>query len=572
MSQIFRILLILLVINLEINATGRLNLPLSQKEGKLVSISKFFKSLFDGTIFNKMATNDQSNNHESVRLSANKSGSQFQDPTRVENVRVLAQTVKQSKVSKNASKNLAQLDKQSDKNLHQQKKRIIVPKKIALSDSDGLVEMVVENHRKKLTLNQQKSTNLAQTVDSGKIGSPKFLASIKTKNVLANGKMIIAKDGKVVRDPTHLKNYSNTQYVVKMSVGKKSKKYKFILDTGSTTLLLITSKCTREGCKEHKSYTQSRDAEKLSAAFLANDNQDEVVSAFNTHTINYAEGFVDYETLVDNFWIGDFEVLGQSFGGVVDEKNVFDNAIYDGLVGLAYAGQGVPPGITPIFDNIIKQKGLERNIFALYISRVGFASSRFWLGGVNLQYLHNADMHNVTWHRVIRKKWWTLKLDKVLINGQDSKLCDDGQSESYRKNCAIIMDSGTSSMAAPAQTHNKFMNLLNKIGKSNSIKSWPKLTFVIDGKNYDMPNYAYLSTNTQLTYQKSCKKSDFVEPEFVPFDSGDDEYAIWIAGDAFLSEYISIYDRDNDMVGLGKPWLKNIEKIQKNEKLNKESS
>jgi len=183
---------------------------------------------------------------------------------------------------------------------------------------------------------------------------------------------------------------------------------------------------------------------------------------------------------------------------------------------------------------------------------------------VNLQYLHNADMHNVTWHRVIRKKWWTLKLDKVLINGQDSKLCDDGQSESYRKNCAIIMDSGTSSMAAPAQTHNKFMNLLNRIGKSNSIKSWPKLTFVIDGKNYDMPNYAYLSTNTQLTYQKSCKKSDFVEPEFVPFDSGDDEYAIWIAGDAFLSEYISIYDRDNDMVGLGKPWLKNIEKIQKN--------
>jgi len=38
------------------------------------------------------------------------------------------------------------------------------------------------------------------------------------------------------------------------------------------------------------------------------------------------------------FWIGDYEVLGQSFGGVVDEKNVFDNAIYDGLVGLAYAG------------------------------------------------------------------------------------------------------------------------------------------------------------------------------------------------------------------------------------------
>jgi hypothetical protein len=147
------------------------------------------------------------------------------------------------------------------------------------------------------------------------------------------------------------------------------------------------------------------------------------ISSLHVHKISYAQGFVKYQTLIDNFWIGNLEITAQTFGGVVKEKSVFENADYDGLVGFSYKALGVPPGIMPIFNNVIKQGKLRKNVFSLFISRKGHKSSRFWLGGVNLQYIKNADPKQITWHNVVKKTWWTLKLDKVYIGKKDTGLC-----------------------------------------------------------------------------------------------------------------------------------------------------
>lgn len=322
-----------------------------------------------------------------------------------------------------------------------------------------------------------------------------------------------------------------------MSVGKKKNTFKFILDTGSTTLLLITDKCMSKGCQEHKSYHASKKAQKLAIKSLTEASTEKAISSMTTHKISYAQGFVKYETLIDNFWIGQLLVKGQTFGGVVKEHSVFEQADYDGLVGFSYAALGVPPGITPIFNNVIKQDKLERNIFSLFISREGHKSSRFWLGGVNLDYVKDGNKDNIMWHDVIKKTWWTLKLDQVLIGNEDSGLCSSDPKAEGSHNCAIIMDSGTSSMAAPSQTYRKFMKKLSKIGSINNVRSWPDLTFVINGVKYVMPYYSYLLVNDNITYQKSSSEFDVVQPAFGSFDSGDLKYAVWIAGDAFLSEF-----------------------------------
>lgn len=284
------------------------------------------------------------------------------------------------------------------------------------------------------------------------------------------------------------------------------------------------------------------------------------------HKITYASGYVKYDILEDDFFIGNMKISKQTFGGVAKENNVFNSANYDGLVGFSYAALGVPPGITPIFNNVMTQKKLNKNVFSLFISRNGFNSSRFWLGGVNQQYIKQADPKNINWHTVIKKTWWTLKLDKVLIGKHDSGLCSSDRNASFNKNCAIIMDSGTSAMATPSGTFEAFNKIIYSHGKLDKISSWPDITFVIDGRHYVMPGYTYLMVNNKITYRQNDKAHDIIQPAFGQFDSGDLEYAVWIAGDSFLSEFITIYDRDNDKVGIAEPWHKNIKKIQENNK------
>ena len=79
------------------------------------------------------------------------------------------------------------------------------------------------------------------------------------------------------------------------------------------------------------------------------------------------------------------------------------------------------------------------------------------------------------YHEVIRKTWWTLKLDKVLINGENSGICD------IETECEIIMDTGASLMASPPLLYEP---LIEKITKNTSCDDWstfPTIGFMIDG-------------------------------------------------------------------------------------------
>jgi len=62
-----------------------------------------------------------------------------------------------------------------------------------------------------------------------------------------------------------------------------------------------------------------------------------------------------------------------------------------------------------------------------------------FLGGYDTNFFKG----KLNFHKVVRKSWWTLSLDKVLINGKDSKLCND------KVKCEVIMDTGASLMATP---------------------------------------------------------------------------------------------------------------------------
>ena len=132
---------------------------------------------------------------------------------------------------------------------------------------------------------------------------------------------------------------------------------------------------------------------------------------------------------------------------------------FDGIVGLAFPVMSAMH-ITPLFDNLMKQQNLKKNIFSFYFSkREDNLDSQLILGGVD-KTLHQGDIH---YNDVIDKFYWTIRMDKILVDGEDVGVCN---------NCKAIIDTGTSLITGPKQ---KLKLLLNRLNVDHSCKDTDKL-------------------------------------------------------------------------------------------------
>ncbi|KAF2173916.1 hypothetical protein M409DRAFT_16184 [Zasmidium cellare ATCC 36951] len=322
--------------------------------------------------------------------------------------------------------------------------------------------------------------------------------------------------------PVAVDNFLNAQYFSEIEIGTPPQNFKVVLDTGSSNLWVPSQDCGSIACYLHSKYDHSE-----SSTYKKNGSD---------FAIRYGSGSLEGYVSQDTVAIGDLSIKNQLFAEATAEPGLaFAFGRFDGILGLGYDTISVN-GIPPPFYNMIDQGLLDEKVFAFYLSDTNEGSeSEAIFGGVDKSH-YSGDLTKIP---LRRKAYWEVDLDAITFGDQTAEIDSTG----------AILDTGTSLLALPST----LAELLNKeIGAKKSYNgqytvecskrdSLPDLTFTLTGHNFTIGPYDYI-----LEVQGSCISA------FMGFDIPEPAGPLAILGDAFLRKWYSVYDLENNAVGLAK--------------------
>lgn len=130
--------------------------------------------------------------------------------------------------------------------------------------------------------------------------------------------------------------------------------------------------------------------------------------------------------------------------GLVIQESVF-SGYFDAIVGLAYPTMA-DSNVVPFFDSMIKEGILAKNLFAFHMSmNPDEEDSELIFGDID----HERYVGDITWHPVVDKLFWSVRLDDVRIDTKNADGTINKKSigvcgKQGRKECMATPDSGTS--------------------------------------------------------------------------------------------------------------------------------
>ncbi|XP_027672332.2 LOW QUALITY PROTEIN: embryonic pepsinogen-like [Falco cherrug] len=320
---------------------------------------------------------------------------------------------------------------------------------------------------------------------------------------------------KVATEP--LLNTLDVEYYGTISIGTPPQNFTVVFDTGSSNLWVPSISCTSLACQNHKMFNPL-----VSSTYK---------STGQNLTIQYGTGKMEGIVGSDTVSVASLVDTDQLFGlSTTEPGQFFVHVAFDGILGLGYPNLAADE-ITPVFDNMVNERLLEENVFSIYLSRETTGSVVIF-GGIDESYFTGS----INWISVSYQGYWQISMDSIIVNSQEVA-CGGG--------CQAIVDTGTSLVAGPTSSISNIQRAVgarqDTYGEYNvncsSIATMPDVIFVIDGVQYPVSPLAYTEQNDQGPCISSFQNT-----------SGD----LWILGDVFIRVYYSIFDRDNNRVGLAK--------------------
>lgn len=164
------------------------------------------------------------------------------------------------------------------------------------------------------------------------------------------------------------------------------------------------------------------------------------------------------------------EVKNQSIGlATYESEHPFSDLPFDGLVGLGFPDStfNEDQSVLPIVDNIMRQKLLNRNIMAFYMSKSRKQPGALSFGSVDPAYV--LPGHSPWWFPVVSTDFWEIEMDSILVDGHPVKL-------PRRYNAAI--DTGSSLISGPSEVVGPLLERIALAENCSNLKSLPTISFV----------------------------------------------------------------------------------------------
>ncbi|XP_018397794.1 PREDICTED: lysosomal aspartic protease-like [Cyphomyrmex costatus] len=320
-------------------------------------------------------------------------------------------------------------------------------------------------------------------------------------------------------------NDYNTSYYVYITIGTPPQIFKVLIDTGSSDLWVPSSNCDLHNvaCWTHNRYEFEK-----SSTYVEND------TSFN---IPYSSGEVSGYLSIDVVNFGSLNIQNQTFGEAIDQSGTaFVYSKFDGILGMGYPEGVVAKGMTPIFNNMIKQ-GLVEPLFSIYVNRSAASelAGELILGGSNPNYY----LGELTYVDVTKKVGWQFTIDKIKIG--HSILCSEG--------CEALIDTGTTLLIGPSVDINSINELIGAtyieeeiIVDCNKIPSLPNISFVLNGVSFNLTSEDYINKVVVNDTIKCVSAFEGLDVDEVISDK-------WVLGNVFIRRYYIEFDMKKNRVG-----------------------
>jgi pepsin A len=264
---------------------------------------------------------------------------------------------------------------------------------------------------------------------------------------------------------------------------------------------------------------------------------------------------------IDDLHVGPFTIRQQTFGMIQHEiGSVFSEVPFEGILGLAFPAMSAN-GVTPFFDNAIKQKVMKRNEFAFYFNADDKAGNGIFWGGVDPNFYEG----EIKMFPVSTPYYWSLDLHKFMIGDEEIhvgnvmeevgskslQMLQNNKMNPFRqvlkelpapeaRKPQLIVDSGTTYFTAESGVYERVMMLIPPAPcKKVTDKTHPPLRYLLKDTAGEIQEFKIPAEE----YMVSDEKGDHCEPAFMKIDIPKKYGPGLILGEVFMRNFFTVFQR-----------------------------